>query len=242
MPRTLNFLLALLFLAACSQTVGPRQPELTAAPENFPEDPFPQMVGTRFRVIPAESLVKIKVFRGGRLASFGHNHVITSRELGGEVLVTEELAGAKASLYLPVASLVVDDPVYRKEAGEGFEYPLEEKDREATRSNMLGERLLNGAGYPDILVRVLELQDAEAGMQAKLQITVLDTTTVKQVPVEFSLDDCTLSVNSSFELTHAELGLEPFSVLGGMLQVQQPIQVAVEVVAREPLAEKCQDT
>lgn len=231
MRRTLILPGVLLFLAGCSQGTVSRLPEQANAPADFPADPFPGQSGARFRVIPSDSLVKIKVFRGGKLARLGHNHVISSRSLGGEVLVADELARSRASLYLPVASMVVDDPVYRHEAGEGFEYPLSQQDREATRANMLGERLLNVAGHPYIFVQVLELQEAEQGMLATIELTVLNTPLIKRVPVEFSRTECSLSVNSSFELRHSELGLDVFSVLGGALQVQELIQLSIEVFA-----------
>lgn len=232
MHRKLILAWVLLVLAGCSQGTVSRLPIQADAPKDFPADPFPGQAGTRFRVLPVESIVKITVFRGGKLARLGHNHVITSRQLGGEVLLAKELTGSRASLYLPVASLVVDDPVHRHEAGEGFEYPLSQQDREATRANMLGERLLNAVAHPYILIQVLGLQEAEQGLSATIQLTVLDAPLIKQVPVAFSQAECVLSVTSSFELRHAELGLEAFSVLGGALQVQEMIQVSVEVLAR----------
>lgn len=232
MRSTLIFLWVVILLAGCSQGTVSRLPGETGAPTDFPVDSFPGQAGTRFQVLSSESLVRIKVYRGGKLARLGHNHVISSRQLGGDILVTDELARSRASLYLPVASMVVDDPLYRHEAGEGFEYPLSQQDREATRANMLGERLLNAVGHPYIYIQVLGLQEKEEGLSATIQLTVLDTQALKQVPVELTLTGCTLSANSSFELRHAELGLEAFSVLGGALQVQEMIQVSLQVLAR----------
>jgi len=222
----------LLLLAGCSQGPVPRLPGQTEAPADFPTDPFPGETGARFKVVASESMLQIKVYRAGRMARLGHNHVISSRHLGGEVLVPDELPRSRASLYLPVASMVVDDPLLRQEAGEGFEYPLSEQDREATRANMLGERLLNAVGHPYIYIQVLAVQEAEEGLSATIQLTVLDKQLSKQVPVEFSSTACAMSVSSSFELRHAELGLEAFSVLGGALQVQDMIQVDVDVLAK----------
>lgn len=232
MRRTLILLGFFVLLAACSQGPETRLPGQTDAPADFPDDPFPGATGVRFEVVPSESLVQIKVFRAGRLARLGHNHVISSRYLGGKVLVSDELARSRASLYLPVASMVVDDPVFRQQAGEGFEYPLSEQDRAATRANMLGERLLNAVSYPYVYIQVLGVQEAEAGLSATIQLTVLDKQVSKQVPVALSRTACAMSVSSSFELRHAEIGLEVFSVLGGALQVKDAIQVDVDVLAK----------
>jgi hypothetical protein len=232
MRRTLILLGVFVLLSGCSQGPVARLPGQTDAPADFPADPFPGATGARFKVLPSESMVQIKVFRAGRLARLGHNHVISSRYLGGEVLVSDDLAQSRASLYLPVASMVVDDPLFRQEAGEGFEYPLSEQDREATRANMLGERLLNAVSHPYVYIRVLGLQEAEEGLSATVELTVLDKQLSRQVPVEFSRTACAMSVRSSFELRHAEIGLEAFSVLGGALQVQDMIQVEVDVLGK----------
>jgi len=232
MRRTLICLWVLLLLAGCSQGTVTREPGQTDAPADFPADPFPGETGARFKVVPSESMVQIKVYRAGRLARLGHNHVISSRHLGGEVLVADERTRSRASLYLPVASMVVDDAVLRQEAGEGFEYPLSQQDREATRANMLGERLLDAVGHPYIYIQVLGLEEAEQGLLATIQMTVLDKQMRKQVPVAFSSTACAMTVSSSFELRQAELGLEAFSVLGGALQVQDMFQVDVDVLAK----------
>ena len=232
MRRALILLWLSLPLGACSQGPVARSPEVTDPPADFPSDPFPGARGSRFQVIPAESLLQIKVFRGGRLAGLGHNHVISSQGLGGEVLLADEQEASRASLYLPVASLVVDDPLLRQAAGEGFEYPLSDEDREATRGNMLGDRLLNWANYPYIHVHVLGIDATGETASGLIEIRVLENVLNKQVPLRISLDGCVMSVSSRFDLRHAELGLQAFSVLGGALQVQDLVQVSVDVLAR----------
>ena len=85
---------------------------------------------------------------------------------------------------------------------------------------------------PYVYIQVLGVQEAEAGLSATIQLTVLDKQVSKQVPVALSRTACAMSVSSSFELRHAEIGLEVFSVLGGALQVQDVIQVDVDVLAK----------
>jgi hypothetical protein len=91
---------------------------------------------------------------------------------------------------------------------------------------------LNAVSHPYVYIRVLGLQEAEEGLSATVELTVLDKQLSKQVPVEFYRTACAMSVRSSFELRHAEIGLEAFSVLGGALQVQDMIQVEVDVLGK----------
>src|SRR5580658_9387871 len=72
----------------------------------FPETPAPH-VGTPYDVIPQESLLTILVYRGGTLASAGHNHVIASHDLTGTIYLPADPLQSSFELHLPVGSLTV---------------------------------------------------------------------------------------------------------------------------------------
>jgi hypothetical protein len=221
-----------LALASCSPGPDSQIPVAADAPADFPEDPFQGQKGIRFTVIPSESIFQLRVFRGGKLARLGHNHVISSRGLGGELLLSEPVSASRASLYLSLASLVVDDPDLRQAAGEGFEYPLSRSDRDATRSNMMGERLLDAGRFRYVRVQVLQLAGSPQAMQADLEIEIQGRKLLRSVPLELNIAPCEVLVKAQFGLTHSELGLAPFSALAGALLVQDAMELALELKAR----------
>ena len=71
----------------------------------------------RFRIVPSHSKLTVKVYRAGALASLGHNHVIDSRAVDGFVYLADDISRARADLFVPVASFVVDDAADARRPG-----------------------------------------------------------------------------------------------------------------------------
>ena len=106
-----------------------------------------------FLVDAARSLVVIEVRRSGSLAQFGHDHVVASHDVAGNIAPDE----GRADFYVPLDSLVVDEPLLRTEAG--FDTQPDADDIAGTRRNML-QRVLDADRYPYALIGV---QDVGAG-------------------------------------------------------------------------------
>ncbi len=211
---------AAVVLTACSNiSPAPALPE--GAPATFPIERF--VAGRDFQVV--SSKLTIKVYRSGRLARLGHNHVITSDALSGWVSWGER---PFAELYLPVASLVVDDPAARAVAGDGFESVPSERDVAGTRSNMLSDKLLAAEEHPFLQIS-LTAQDADT---ATAEFIVAGRQSSASVPVTVTIEGRELTATSTFQLSHDALGLTPFAALGGAITVADEIDVAVTLVAR----------
>ena len=52
------------------------------------------------------------------------------------------------------------------------------------------------------------------------------------VPTEVTIDGSELRAKGEFELNHADLGMQPFSVMMGALQVGEKLSFAYDVKAR----------
>ncbi|MGI9326402.1 MAG: hypothetical protein ACR2PZ_14365 [Pseudomonadales bacterium] len=179
------------------------------------------------------SELTIKVYRGGRLKHLGHNHVLTSQALDGFIMRAKEdtLVDSYADIYLPLSSLQVDEPSARAQAGEDFSTQPSAADRRGTLGNLLGPRLLEAKRYP-YLRAAITLTEAQPGVfAAQIALTVKAETVTLSVPVQLSHTAETLSLSSQFEVTHAQLGLTPFSVLGGAISVADPIHVQLTLNA-----------
>lgn len=203
--------------------------------------------GTLFRVMPERSELIIHVYRAGPLAHLGHNHVVATKALAGYVFLGDEFNGSRADVYFPVTTLRVDEPERRVAAGDGFESTPSAGDIEGTRANMLGPRVLAAADHPYISATMTPVSvpapaparapapGPDAGAErhsAMATFRVRGQSTQVPLEITWQRNGETLEARASFELSHEELGLEPFTAAGGALQVADVLDVQLTVRAR----------
>ena len=223
--------------ALLAATLGgcPLRPPVPAAPPpgTLPEQPAPH-AGAPYDVVPEVSLLVIRVYRGGTLASAGHNHVIASHDLGGSIYVPADILRSSFELHVPVATLTIDEAALRAlEASADFPPDVSESAKEGTRRNLLGEALLDGEHNPEIVLRALSLAAADADtVLARLQCTVRGQAHTLTVPVHYERVNGTLTVSGATVLRQTDLGLTPFSAMLGALQVQDEMRVSFHIEAR----------
>jgi len=250
--RALGAALSALLLGGCPlPTRAPAPSPAAAAPRVEAETPAPHE-GAPYDVIADESLLVIRAYRGGALASAGHNHVIASHSLSGTVYVPGDLRRASFEIHVPVAELSVDEVALREREGSAdFPPEVPEAARQGTRRNMLGAALLDGERHHEIVLRTLRLEPAAAAagdagaaggagaggaaagmVLARVQTTVRDEVRAITVPVSYSLTDGTVTASGEARLRQSELGLTPFSAMLGALQVQDEMRISFRVCAR----------
>jgi polyisoprenoid-binding protein YceI len=199
-------------------------------------------VGTPFEILPQSSLLTILAYRGGALASAGHNHVVASHDLSGAIFIPSEILQSSFEVHIPVATLTVDEAALRaQQSAADFAPDVSEGAKEGTRRNMLGEALLDAQRNPEIVLRSLQLEPAgsvstDSGtVQAHVQSTVRGQVRTLTVPVHYQRGrNGTLEVSSEFPLRQTDLGLTPFSAMLGALQVQDEMHVSLRIVAHAP--------
>jgi len=218
-----------LLLAGCPTRT--RQPSAPPTPE--PVQPLPSGEGRPYDIATGESLLTIQVYRGGTLARVGHNHVIASHELTGEVLLNRDIVLSSFKVQFPVATLTVDEPELREQAGSEFPPGVPDSAKEGTKKNLLGEGLLNAAQYPTITLVSTALESPETGaLSAQVQVTVRDQTRMIPVAFHYELSDGQLRATGEMHLKQSDLGLKPFSVMMGALEVKDDMQLRFSIVAR----------
>jgi polyisoprenoid-binding protein YceI len=213
-------------LAACVPTPRPAEQTPPATlPPGFPE-PIYQEAALRgeavYRLEPGDSSLVVHVYRGGTLARLGHDHVISSRELQGYVLLADEPSRGRADVYVALAGMTVDDPELRAQAG--FETQPSEKDIEGTRANML-EKVLDVETYPFVELEARIAMGGPPRVLLEIDLTWNGTTRRITVPADLEIDGGRLRVSGAFELWQSGFGIEPFSVLGGALRVEDRIDL-----------------
>jgi hypothetical protein len=192
-----------------------------------------QDAGERYVVDAAQSDVHWLVYKAGALARLGHNHTIAVGDLMGSVAVNAgDLAKSRFDLQFSVADLVVDDPELRSTLGDEFASVPSAEDIAGTRSNMLSEAVLDGEKHPRIRITGSGPVATAGTQELAVQVQLLGRTVDLKVPTQVSLDGDVLRATGEFELNHADLGMQPFSVMMGALQVGEKLSFSYDVTAR----------
>lgn len=186
-----------------------------------------------YRILGDESELRILVFSAGALGALGHNHVISSHALDGNVHVGPSPADSRFELSLPVASLVVDEPEARAAAGPAFEGEVGEEDRQGTRGNMLGDKLLDAARYPEVRILSASISGEFPRMTVHAQVEIKGSSHEVLLPASVAFYGDRLVAIGRAKVAHAELGLKPFSAALGTLRVADEIAFRYRIVARK---------
>ena len=175
-----------------------------------------------------ESEVMIYVYRGGVLSKMGHDHVVISRDVHGFALLSEEADKAKADLYVPLKTLIVDEPSVRVQAGFGSN--LSESAISGTRHNML-EKVLEAESYPYVFIHT----EVDGGIYkqqiVRVDMTLHGVTRTLTVPVEIERSKKKLAIHGKMLLRQSDFGIEPFSVFGGALRVKDEVVLSFRLQA-----------
>jgi hypothetical protein len=176
------------------------------------------------------SEVRILVYRAGPLANLGHNHVMVNRAVTGLVQVGSSISASSFSLKVPVESFVVDDTEARREEGRDFPGDIAQDAKSGTRGNMLGAAVLNAAEFPVITVTSVTLSGTPEALSAELTISVAGHEARISAPCLLQGDAHRLTATGSLELRQTAIGLAPYSLLHGALQVEDAMQLKFSIV------------
>lgn len=174
-----------------------------------------------------------RVYKAGAFARFGHNHVIAARELEGSVRLAASPGDSEWELTIPYAGLVVDDPALRSLYGEDFSSEPSADDIASTRTNMLTDKVLNGEQYSQIVIRGAGLEGSLENARLPVVVELLGRSIALTLPARIEIDDHSLTASGEFSLEHADLGMEPFSVMLGALQVGSTLDFTYRIHAVE---------
>lgn len=225
-----------LLLGACSggpDRVPPRTPVSAETTQARPSVAAPNAaLATRYRVDPQESSLRILVYRGGTMARLGHNHVISSADLQGQIWRGATAESSGFEIEVPVNTLIVDDNAARAEEGEDFPLNVSEDAKAGTKANMLRPTLLDGARYPEISIQATRITGSTASPDVVATMRIKDQTREIRLPVTLTETDSALAIQGSFEIRQSDFGITPLSIAMGALTVQDTVKIKFRLVAR----------
>jgi len=209
----------LLLLASCGQQLAPPVPRLETDPGAYRAKAASGIAV--YAVDPHASLVAVTVRRAGLMARLGHDHVVASRTLAGFVAPD---AGS-ADLSFRIDQMTVDEPQLLRDAG--IDKQPSAQAVEGTRTNMLGP-VLEAQRYPVVTLHAQQ----QADERLHLTVTLHGTTRALALPATVRVDAAQVTASGTARLKQTDFGITPFSVGGGLLSVQDELEVRYHIVAR----------
>lgn len=228
-PVQAGLALAVLLLSACASAPPAANPVGTKA--TTPAPPLPVAGATVYRVLPQESQLRIRVWRGGPLAGLGHNHVIVSAAVQGSIYLQPSIDKSGFELRVPLQSFKVDPSAARREEGADFASKVTADDRAGTRKNMLGADGLDAARHPVMTLRSIRIEGPAWYPRITVRITLHGVSRDYIVPTAIVRGNGRLTAIGGLHLKQSDFGIVPFSVLGGALQVRDAVDVSFRFVA-----------
>ena len=215
---------AISILAACA---APRpRPNAPSAPvQTAASLPAPGA----YKIDSDNSEVRVLVYRAGPLANLGHNHVMIDRAVAGTVQIAGSISASSFSFTVSADRFVVDDAQSRREEGSDFAAEVPENAKSGTRRNLLSAAVLNVAQFPLISVTSMALSGTPAALSALLTINVAGHASTIPAACMLQGDAHHLTATGSMQLRQSALGLTPYSLLHGALQVQDTIRLKFKI-------------
>lgn len=220
---------------------APPEPQPSAGPTPEPAE------GLLWRIDPAASLLQVLAFRQGALAGLGHNHVLTAPRLQGWLqlpadapdptrLSPAQLARTRFALALRLEDVALDEPARRAQLGPAFASRPDAQAIAGTRANLLGPAMLDAARHPWLRVQSAMLRGEGAQVLAEVEIDWHGQQRRWRLPLALAMapsaEGQVLRVQGQMALRLTDFGIQPLSLLGGMLAVQDDIGVTLDLVLR----------
>jgi hypothetical protein len=217
-----------LLVAGCAQPARETALPAQQVPKDFPAEAYARSAsqgGAVYRIEPAASQVTIIVRRAGSLARLGHDHIVASHDVQGYVAPQE----GYADLYVPLDALAVDEPALRAQAG--LDTQPTEADIAGTRANML-DKVLQTQRFAFAQIHVSGLAQTSAETRLAVAIRLHGVTRNFEIPARLTVRSDALRVEGTIEFDQSDFGIQPFSILGGAIQVQDRLSLRFDIRAR----------
>jgi polyisoprenoid-binding protein YceI len=180
--------------------------------------------GRVFSLVPKDSLVRIYAFRAGRAARLGHNHVLSAPQFTGFFYLSPSgAANSRFDLAFRLDQLEIDNPAYRSELGAAFSSVLSPETIESTRQHLLGANNLQAVWFPFVRIRSLQISGEAPKFAVEAQVEMHGQEREIWIPLDVVGLPDRLSVSGSFVLRQTDFGVKPFSLLDGLLSVQDEV-------------------
>jgi hypothetical protein len=187
--------------------------------------------GRVMRLQPEASQIRIHVYRAGRYANLGHNHVLSAPAFEGFFYWPDTgSAAARFDLVFRLDELAFDLPAHRAALGPAFAAVLSDAAIAATREHMLGADNLQAERYPLVRIHSLAISGEAPKFAARLAITLHGQTRELQLPLTVTGLPQRVHASGAFVLRQSDFGVQPYAVMGGLMAVQDAVVLEFTLV------------
>ena len=230
--RGLILVLGSVLVTACFQQSLPDLSHLPEAPEAFPHLKYETLAAQGWQlksVDPKRTQIIARVYKAGRLARLGHNHIVSTQQPQGRVALHNDRS--KADLFVRLDQLEIDRPDLRALAGPGFESTPDAEDVSGTRANMLSDKVMSAPVWPFAMATI----EGEIGSRAeslwRTRLNLHGHSHDILVPVVVNRNSDEITVEGRIDqLDLSAFQIPQFSILGGAVRVAEQVDIGFSIV------------
>jgi polyisoprenoid-binding protein YceI len=182
---------------------------------------------SNYSVDAQQSKVEIHVGKEGAFKAFGHDHLISARQVSGQAeFDPQKIDRSSVTLRIPTKSITVVDP------GES------EKDRQEVQATMEGEKVLDVAKFPEITFTSSSVSAAkktsdgwELTLAGKLNLHGVEKAV--SFPLHIRADASELHGQGELSVLQTDYGITPVKVGGGTVKVKDKLKITFDIVAKK---------
>ncbi len=165
------------------------------------------------------------------MASLGHDHIVASNDLQGFILLDRndlQNPSCRADFYAQLDNLEVDNAQLRAEAG--FTTTPSQRDIAGTTSNML--KSIEVERFPFARLHSSDCLTALSGKDSELQLTIHGVSRKQKIAINIEeVSDDRLVFSGEFSLLQSDFGIEPFSIMNGLIKVEDRLELKFKITA-----------
>ena len=185
--------------------------------------------------VKGEPLFYARIHRDEKavLSGMAHDHVVRATRVEAVITLDEQApARCLATLLIPVRSLLVDEPAWRKRVG--LDGHLDEQDRKSVREHMLAPDQLDAGRFPVLRASVDRCRkgDTPGSYRGDLHISIRGKTQSFRGAALVTTKGGQLECRGELRLKHSDFGIEPYSAFLGTVRNADRFEVHWSVVAQ----------
>ncbi|MBZ5534946.1 MAG: YceI family protein [Acidobacteriia bacterium] len=176
-----------------------------------------------YQLDPSRSRFEVRVFSGGLLRAFGHDHTITVKDFSGAAEISPPaLDQSSLKLKVKANSLALSDP------------GVNDKDRKEIEGTMRNQ-VLEVDRYPEIIftsTRVTARKISENEYEAKIEgdLQLHGVTRHETIPAHLKIHENELNAQGEFSLKQTDYAIKPVSAGGGTVKVKSEVKFSFEMI------------
>jgi len=183
------------------------------------------LANVRYKINSDQSQMTARVFAGGLLSVFGHDHTIALRDIAGEVLLTSggiESASLRVTIKASSAT----------ETGKEFS----DQDRQDI-DRAVHEQALESANYPEIVFESTKISVEEAGekqyrARTEGELVLHGVVHPIVIPARVTLNGDTLRAKGEFPVKHSDFKIKRLTAAAGAVKAKDEMKIAFDIVGR----------